>query len=155
MTKVFPRSPYEKLGGYVHLPRLIDKARLKAQDLLNGYNYKTVGFDRHLLTFLNVDGDRFEEVVRAAVNDLIVLRWVQQNGRAHTLTEIAHWNDSMISRRPDTPEKVERFKRILAEVGGDEGSGVETYFDLIEFEERRSEFLARRRNQSVSSFIDR
>ncbi|MBV8968472.1 MAG: DUF5069 domain-containing protein, partial [Verrucomicrobia bacterium] len=44
MTKVFPRSPYEKLGGYVHLPRLIDKARLKAQDLLNGYNYKTVGF---------------------------------------------------------------------------------------------------------------
>jgi hypothetical protein len=155
MTKVFPRSPYEKLGGYVHLPRLIDKTRLKAQDLLNGYNYKTVGFDRHLLNFLNLDGDQFEEIVCGAANDLIVLQWVLQNGTAHTPTEIEAWNESMISRRPDTPEKVERFKRILAEVGGDETSGVETYFDLIEFEERRSEFLARRRNRAVSSLIDR
>ena len=155
MTKVFPRSPYEKLGGYVHLPRLIDKARLKAQDLLNGYNYKTVGFDRHLLNFLNLDGDQFEEIVCGAANDLIVLQWVLQNGMAHTPTEIEAWNESMISRRPDTPEKVERFKRILAEVGGDETSGVETYFDLIEFEERRSEFLARRRHRAVSSLIDR
>jgi len=119
MTKVFPRSPYEKLGGYVHLPRLIDKTRLKAQDLLNGYNYKTVGFDRHLLNFLNLDGDQFEEIVCGAANDLIVLQWVLQNGMAHTPTEIEAWNESMISRRPDTPEKVERFKRILAEVGGD------------------------------------
>jgi hypothetical protein len=155
MTKVFPRSPYEKLGGYVHLPRLIDKARLKAQDLLNGYNYKTVGFDRHLLNFLHLDGDQFEEIVCGAANDLIVLQWVLQNGRAHPPIEIEAWNESMISRRPDTPEKVERFKRILAEVGGDETSGVETYFDLIEFEERRSEFLARRRNRAVSSLIDR
>jgi len=43
MRKAVPRSPYERLGGYVHLPRLIDKAKLQPQSLLDGYNYKTVG----------------------------------------------------------------------------------------------------------------
>ena len=61
MQRLHPRSPYEKLGGYVHLPRLIDKARLHREGLLNGYNYKTVGFDKHLLAFLKIDGDAFEE----------------------------------------------------------------------------------------------
>ena len=62
MQKLHPRSPYEKLGGYVHLPRLIDKARLHRKGLLNGYNYKTVGFDKHLLAFLKLNGDDFEEM---------------------------------------------------------------------------------------------
>jgi len=43
MQRLHPRSPYEKLGGYVHLPRLIDKARLHREGLLNGYNYKLSG----------------------------------------------------------------------------------------------------------------
>ena len=61
MHKVFPRSPYERLGGYVHLPRLIDKARLHRKGLLDGYNYKTIGFDKHLLAFLKLDPEAFEE----------------------------------------------------------------------------------------------
>ena len=61
MRKLFPRSPYERLGGYVHLPRLIDKARLHRKGLLDGYNYKTVGFDKHLLAFLKIDPDAFEK----------------------------------------------------------------------------------------------
>ena len=61
MRKVFPRSPYERLGGYVHLPRLIDKARLHRKGLLDGYNYKTIGFDKHLLAFLKLDPEAFEE----------------------------------------------------------------------------------------------
>ena len=62
MQKLRPRSPYDKLGGYVQLPRLIDKARLHRKGLLNGYNYKTVGFDKHLLAFLKLNGDDFEEI---------------------------------------------------------------------------------------------
>jgi len=57
MRRLHPRSPYEKLGGYVHLPRLIDKAKLHRKGLLDGYNYKTVGFDKHLLSFLKIEGD--------------------------------------------------------------------------------------------------
>ncbi|MFL6569913.1 MAG: DUF5069 domain-containing protein, partial [Chthoniobacterales bacterium] len=67
--KLVPRSPYDRLGGYVHLPRLIDKAKLHRKGLLNGYNYKTVGFDKHLLAFLKLNGDEFEEAANRLEDD--------------------------------------------------------------------------------------
>jgi hypothetical protein len=83
MQRLHPRSPYEKLGGYVHLPRLIDKARLHRKGLLNGYNYKTVGFDKHLLAFLKLNSDAFEEAANSLDDDSAVLNWVQKNGARH------------------------------------------------------------------------
>ena len=73
MQKLHPRSPYEKLGGYVHLPRLIDKAKLHRKGLLDGYNYKTVGFDKHLLAFLKLNGDAFEEAANRLDDDAAIL----------------------------------------------------------------------------------
>ena len=84
MQKLHPRSPYEKLGGYVHLPRLIDKARLHRKGLLNGYNYKTVGFDKHLLAFLKLNGDDFEEIANRFDEDGEILQWVDTNGIKHS-----------------------------------------------------------------------
>ena len=137
MQKLRPRSPYEKLGGYVHLPRLIDKARLHRKGLLNGYNYKTVGFDKHLLAFLKLDGDQFEEVANRFDGDTEVLKWVEENGAKYSAEEIEHWNQEMISRHPDTAAKRARFVHFLKEAGGDGRKDIKTYFDLIEFDEGR------------------
>jgi hypothetical protein len=128
VRKPHPRSPYEKLGGYVHLPRLIDKARLHRQGLLNGYNYKTVGFDKHLLTFLKIDGDTFEEAANRLESDDAILKWVEKNGARHSPEAIEQWNEAMISRHPDTAAK---------KAGGDGRKDIRTYFDLIEFDEGR------------------
>lgn len=144
VSKIYPRSPYAKLGGYVHLPRLIDKARLHRQGLLQGYNYKTFGFDRHLLAFLGLDGDEFEAAVHNLSSDDQVLAWLRTRGVNHTPSEIEAWNQAMIAKAPDSPEKRERFSQLLRQVGGSENSGVRTYFELIDFEERRMEFEARR-----------
>ena len=137
MQKLRPRSPYEKLGGYVHLPRLIDKAKLHRKGLLDGYNYKNVGFDKHLLGFLKIDGDAFEEAVHRLEKDDAVLEWVQQNGVKHSAEEIKHWNEAMISRHPDTAAKKARFNHFLKESGGAGRKDIRTYFDLIEFDEGR------------------
>jgi hypothetical protein len=137
------------LGGYIHLPRLIDKSRLSRQGLLHGYNYKTLGFDKHLLSFLGVDGDEFEEAANSLESDQAILDWVCSHGVQRSESEIAAWNQRQIEKRPDNPEKLARFRRILQEVGGSAESGVETYFDLIEFEERRDEFYLRKQKQSV------
>jgi hypothetical protein len=137
MEKLLPRSPYARLGGYVHLPRLIDKARLHRQGLLDGYNYKTVGFDKHLLAFLKVDPDAFEHAANRLDNDEAVLEWVTQNGVNHSADEIERWNQAMISRHPDTAVKKARFLHFLKESGGDGRKDITTYFDLIEFDEGR------------------
>jgi hypothetical protein len=135
--KLVLRSPYERLGGYVHLPRLIDKARLHRKGLLNGYNYKTIGFDKHLLAFLQLDPDRFEETANKLQNDTAILAWVQENGARHTAEEIEEWNQAMISRHPDSAVKKARFLHFLKEAGGEDRQDIRTYFDLIEFDEGR------------------
>lgn len=137
MQKIFPRSPYARLGGYVHLPRLIDKARLHRKGLLAGYNYKTVGFDQHLLAFLKLDPDAFEQVANEMESDEAIVEWVQKNGVAHSPREIEQWNEAMISRQPDTAEKKARFLHFLREAGGAGRKDIRTYFDLIEFDEGR------------------
>jgi hypothetical protein len=137
MQKLHPRSPYEKLGGYVHLPRLIDKAKLHWQGLLDGYNYKTVGFDKHLLAFLKLNGDAFEEAANQLEEDAAILNWVQENGAKHSADAIEEWNQAMISRHPDTAPKKARFLHFLKEVGGEGRKDIKTYFDLIEFDEGR------------------
>ena len=137
MPKLFPRSPYERLGGYVHLPRLIDKARLHRRGLLDGYNYKTVGFDKHLLAFLEIDPDAFEKAANVLDDDAAILEWIRQCGARHTPEEIEQWNQAMISRHPDTAVKKARFLYFLKESGGEGRKDIRTYFDLIEFDEGR------------------
>lgn len=137
MRKLRPRSPYEKLGGYVHLPRLIDKAKLHRKGLLDGYNYKTVGFDKHLLAFLKLDPDAFEEAANRLDQDEAILKWIHENAEAHAAPAIEEWNQAMISRHPDTAEKRARFLHFLKEAGGAQRKDIRTYFDLIEFDEGR------------------
>src|SRR3954468_3613842 len=98
MQKLRPRSPYEKLGGYVHLPRLIDKAKLHRKGLLNGYNYKTVGFDKHLLAFLKLDPDAFEEAANRLDEDPAILQWIEERAANHSAEAIEHWNQEMVAR---------------------------------------------------------
>lgn len=136
-NKLLPRSPYDRLGGYVHLPRLIDKARLHRKGLLNGYNYKTVGFDKHLLAFLKLDPEAFEEAANRLDDDDAVLNWVNENGTRNSPESIEQWNEAMISRQPDTPVKKARFLHVLKESGGTGREDIRTYFDLIEFDEGR------------------
>ena len=117
MQKLRPRSPYERLGGYVHLPRLIDKAKLHRKGLLDGYNYKTVGFDKHLLAFLHLDPDKFEEAANRLDNDAAILDWVKKNGAKHSLETIEHWNETMIARHPDTAAKNSEAMLATYDVG--------------------------------------
>ena len=135
--KQVPRSPYERLGGFVHLPRLIDKARLHRKGLLDGYNYKTVGFDKHLLAFLKLDPDEFEEAANRLDDDAAILQWIEERSARHSAEAIEEWNQAMIARHPDSAVKRARFLHALKESGGDGRDDIRTYFDLIEFDEGR------------------
>ena len=55
----YPRSPKSLLGGIAHLGRFIDKIRLRHAGKIQDYNYITVGFDKHLVDFLQIDPKSF------------------------------------------------------------------------------------------------
>ena len=78
LTQHPPRSPRVRLGGYAHLPRLIDKARAFAAGKNGDYNYNCT-LDRMFFEFAGLSHEAFlDEVkkVRAAlggtVNDVVL-----------------------------------------------------------------------------------
>ena len=123
----------------MHLPRLIDKAKLHRKGLLDGYNYKTVGFDKHLLAFLKLDPDEFEEAANRLETDDAILKWIEQRADKHPPDAVEDWNQAMISRYPDSAVKRARFLHALKESGGEGREDIRTYFDLIEFDEGRKD----------------
>jgi rhodanese-related sulfurtransferase len=136
--EVPPRSPHDKLGGLVHLPRMIDKARLFPAGKLPGYNYLTFGFDKTLLDFLCLEGAVFEQIVAKNPTDEGVLSALKEKlGPAwpsdHAVTDFNH---KLSNRRPDSPEKMAAFEQRRA-VCPPSKKKVETYFDLIDLEEDR------------------
>ena len=57
------------LGGITHLGRFIDKIRLRHAGQIQDYNYITVGFDKYLVDFLQIDPKSFEQLVLAGGTD--------------------------------------------------------------------------------------
>ncbi len=86
---------------------------------------------------MKIDPDAFEKAANELEDDAAILAWIRQNGLPHAPEEIEHWNEAMISRRPDTAEKKARFVHFLKEAGGAGRKDIRTYFDLIEFDEGR------------------
>lgn len=84
---IYPRSPLERMAGWPHLPRLIDKIRLhEAGRLPADYqpNYLSKGFDAKWLEMAGVDAETFVKVVRESITDGEVCDWVQKNVKKPT-----------------------------------------------------------------------
>jgi hypothetical protein len=86
LTQHPPRSARVRLGGYVMLPRSIDKARAKSAGKIGEYLFPNP-FDRYLLEFAGIDADAFQAFVSQDKTDTEILAWV----RATSTTQRADW----------------------------------------------------------------
>lgn len=78
LTKQAPRSPYERLGGVVWLPRIIDKARARLAGTLGDYNFAPPKrMDSYFLHKTGVDAEAFLEAVRQNPSDEGVVAWFE------------------------------------------------------------------------------
>ncbi len=143
MSTQYPRSPKVQLGGIAHLGRIIDKIRLRHAGQIQDYNYLTVGFDRYLLDFLELDAPAFEQRVRDGGTDTELLDWVRAHMRKRSSEEIAQWNQRIETGGPmDEVGKV-RFQQRLEGVAQKRGVPVSTlphittWADMIELDEDR------------------
>jgi Domain of unknown function (DUF5069) len=134
LRTAYPRSVKERLGGYVHLARMIDKVRAKAAGTLGDYIYPCP-LDVRLLEFLGIAADDFIEAVNGR-GDGEILAWVRSKAVPHTETEIERWNAAMLSRGPDTDEKWTYFRGIRDRIDPAR-TDVTTWADLLDLEEGR------------------
>lgn len=144
MTNPFyPRSPYLQLGGIAHLARMIDKIRLRHAGHIQDYNYLTVGFDKYLLDFLELDASAFEQRVCAGGTDEEILDWVRARMQGRSQDEIAQWNQRIATSGPKDDAAHARFQHRLEEIATKRGVPVSalprvtTWADVIELDEGR------------------
>ena len=142
-SQIYPRSPKSLLGGIAHLGRFIDKIRLRHAGKIQEYNYITVGFDKTLVDFLQVDPISFEQRVLAGGTDEDLLAWVRANSRKPSDQEIAQWSQGLLSSGPKDDAARQRFQGRLQDIATKRSVlvssllPVHTWADVIDLDEER------------------
>ena len=134
LSKEYPRSPKQQLGGYVHLCRMIDKARAKAAGTIGEYIYPCP-LDQALLEFLGIGGDAFYEAVTTRT-DQDILIWVKEHATVRSPKEIEEWNTTFLCRKPQNEESMRHFLETRNRIAPHR-TDVTTWVDLLDLEEGR------------------
>lgn len=142
-SQFYPRSPKALLGGIAHLGRFIDKIRLRHAGQIQDYNYLTVGFDKYLVDFLQIDPKLFEQLVLTGGTDEELLAWVKANSRKPSVQEISQWTQALLASGPKDDAARQRFQGRLDEIAKKRAvpvsslPPVSTWADVIELDEGR------------------
>ena len=135
LTKQYPRSPYDKTGGYVMLGRTVDKARAKLEDTLGEYMYDCP-LDQHLFEFLAIDAESLLDAVKTRLTDSVVVEWVKENQASRNEADIEAFNEKISRLGPEDVESKQYFEEIRQQVAPDL-LDLDSWFDLIEADEGR------------------
>jgi Domain of unknown function (DUF5069) len=112
LTKQPPRSPRVRLGGYVILPRMLDKGRATLAGKNGEYHYACPQ-DQRFLEFTGIDPEALKKQLAAGKGDGEILEWIQASAKnKHTDAEIASWSAHAEQRVPGDPDSREFFNGI-------------------------------------------
>jgi len=99
LTQRPPRSPRIKLGGYVILPRILDKGRASVAGKLGEYHFAGKGMDRHFFDFVGLDHESLKAELAKGASDSEILAWIQANAKHQRQPwEISAWSEYNLRR---------------------------------------------------------
>jgi hypothetical protein len=134
LTQHPPRSPRLRLGGYVILPRILDKARAKAEGKNGEYDYPG-HLDKRFFDFVKIEPEALFVEVKAGKGDGEILDWIQKNaGYKPTPWEIAQWSAYNDARAADTLQAKERSLKALTKLASHR-TDILTGFDLLDLDD--------------------
>src|SRR5689334_25076985 len=92
LTRHRPRSARARLGGFVTLPRMLDKGRATLAGKNGEYHY-ACPLDQRFLDFVGVDPEALKEQLAAGKGDWEVLQWIlERSARKPGPLEIEAWS---------------------------------------------------------------
>ena len=102
LTQRPPRGVRCRLGGYVLLPRMLDKGRATIAGKNGEYNYNCP-LDQHLVNFLGLDAEALRAELVTGKGDGEILEWLNTNAQhKRTPWEIEQWSEFQQRRGPDS-----------------------------------------------------
>ena len=129
-----PRSARVRLGGYVILPRMLDKGRAALAGKNGEYDY-ACPMDQRFLQFVGVDADALKQQLAAGRSDNEILAWLEANAKhPRSQPEIAAWSAWQEQRAPMDPEGREYFNNLHVKAAA-EREDISTWFDLLDLDD--------------------
>lgn len=136
LTQRPPRSPRVTLGGYVQLPRLLDKCRATIAGKNGEFRFGAQSMDRHFFNFTDIDPDALKAEVATGKSDSEMLAWIFENAKTPRQPwEIAQWSDYMLRRSTDSDaETLQFFAEAVAKFSTTR-EDIKTWFDLLDLDD--------------------
>jgi hypothetical protein len=132
LTKFPPRSPRVRLGGYVILPRMLDKGRATLAGKNGEYHY-ACPLDQRFLEFVGIDPEPLKKEL--GQGDSEVLAWIEKNAKyKRSPLEIAAWSVVAEQRVPMDVESREFFNGLQKQAAP-QREDIATWFDLLDVDD--------------------
>ena len=132
LTKFPPRSPRVRLGGYVILPRMLDKGRATIAGKQGEYHY-ACPLDQRFLEFAGIDPEELKK--QLSKSDTEILEWINAHAKhKRSELEIALWSEFAEKRAPMDVEGREFFNGIH-KTAGPKREDIVTWFDILDLDD--------------------
>jgi len=132
LTQHPPRSPRVRLGGFVILPRCLDKGRATLAGKHGEYHY-ACPVDRQFLDFVGIDSEELKK--HLGESDTEILEWIKANARhKRTPSEIAAWSGWQEQRAPDNPDSRSFFNDTHKKIAP-RRTDLTTWFELLDLDD--------------------
>jgi len=132
LTRHPPRSPRTRLGGYAHLPRLLDKARAVAAGKGGEFHYNCP-FDQQFFSFTGIDHEVFMAELKKGRTDSQMLAFVRARSTRKPF-EIASWSANMEYWVPTVPDTRAFFNDVHRKNAADRDD-IGTWFEWLELDD--------------------
>jgi hypothetical protein len=132
LTKSPPRSPRVRLGGYVILPRMLDKGRATLAGQNGEYHY-ACPLDQRFLEFAGIDPEALNKELNKSDGE--VLEWIEKNAKHKRLpVEIAAWSAFAEQRVPMDVETRSFFNDQVSKIGP-KREDIGTFFEWLDLDD--------------------
>lgn len=137
LTKRAPRSPRVRLGGFVILPRMLDKGRASVSGTNGEYKYNCP-LDQHFLSFVGIDAQAVLEQIKGGKGDGEILAFILSHCTSKlSPQEISSWSAYQETRCPSDPDSRAFFQDMHQKMAPNR-TDVATWFDLLDLDDYAS-----------------
>lgn len=134
----YPRSPREKLAGYVVAARCVDKCRAVLLEMNGEYNYWPCSLASQWFAFTGITPEQFKDVVSTGAADDDIARWITEHSKVKNPDDVLKWNNRLRDMRlSDMSLQAQQYLEEYIPKFVPSHRPVYVWFDVYDLEEKR------------------